>query len=63
MLNVLIATRFRSDRSQDLKQTPLVLVVQYLVKDGIINLVILIIVILEFRQNRKGFTPHGRYCL
>lgn len=66
MINVLIDTCVWLDLAQDAKQTPLLLVVENMVKDKQLNLIIPHIVVEEFQKNRgrvakasaRGLTAH-----
>src|SRR5882672_10578616 len=53
MFNVLIDTSVWLDLAEDQRQTPLLSVVEDLIKDGLMNLVVPSILITEFRKNRN----------
>lgn len=52
MFNILIDTSVWLDLAEDQKQTPLLSVVEDLIKDGLLNLIVPGTVIAEFRKNR-----------
>ena len=53
MFNILIDTSVWLDLAEDQNQTPLLSVVEDLIKDGLMNLIVPRTVITEFRNNRK----------
>lgn len=53
MFNVLIDTSVWLDLAEDQNQTPLLSVVEDLIKDGLMNLIVPSTVITEFRKNRN----------
>ena len=53
MFNVLIDSSVWLDLAEDQKQTPLLSVIEDLIKDGLLNLLVPSTVIIEFRKNRN----------
>ncbi len=53
MFNVLIDTSVWLDLAEDQNQTPLLSIIEDLIKDGLMNLIVPDTVIIEFRKNRN----------